>query len=55
MKVYCVLGIEYLAGITPIAIPKIYGVYLTKVDAYTARDKINSESKLSISEITVNN
>lgn len=53
MKVYCVLGIEYVMGTTLVSIPKIYGVYSKKTSAYTALNKINSESQLSIHEINI--
>tara|TARA_B100000902_G_C27320205_1_gene923865 strand:+ start:2771 stop:2938 length:168 start_codon:yes stop_codon:yes gene_type:complete len=55
MKVYCILGIEYVMGTTLVTIPKIYGVYSKKSSAYTARDKINSENQLSIHEINIDN
>lgn len=53
MIVYCILGIEYVMGTTLVEIPKIYGIYTNKNSAYTARNNIISESRLSIHEINV--
>ena len=53
MIVYCILGIEYIMGTTLVGIPKIYGIYTNKNSAYTARQNIISESKLSIQQIEV--
>ena len=55
MIVYCILGIEYLAGYTTNAVPKIYGIYLDKVDALREHQNLlfSGVEGISISELEV--
>lgn len=56
MKVYCILGLDYVYGNSLSCIPKIYGVYKNKDEALKERQKllVSVSNLLSINEIELN-
>ena len=40
MIVYCILGIEYIQGFSPIPIPKIFSIHQTKEEALEKFDEL---------------
>lgn len=57
MKVFCVLGIEYLYGNYKISIPKLYGIYDSFEKAMKEKNKLTFSGiggNLSVNSMEIN-